>query len=552
MTTAVAGAERTPGTLAGGAPARRRSPTLAGSWALVRFMLRLDRLRLPVWIAGIALTVLSSASSVKALYPTQADLEAAAEPLYDNAAVIALQGPTYAIDTLGGNIVFNIGGFGYVIVALMAMFLVGRHTRADEEAGRTELLRAAVVGRNAPVTAALVVTGGGLAVTGVLITLSMLALGLPAAGSVAYGAAMAAFGVFFAGVTAVAAQVTEHNRPAYGITGALLGLSFVVRAVGDVGDGTLSWLSPMGWAQSVRPYAGERWWPLGLLLAGAVALVGVAFELLSRRDLGGGLVAARPGPPGASEWLGRPWGLTVRLQRATLLAWAAGLVLTGIAYGSLGEDVADLIGDSEEMADIIAQAGGSLTDSYFATSLLMLAIIAGGYTVSSALRARNEETSGRAEPLLGTALARTTWAGAHLAMAIGGSTLILAATGAAMGGTYGLIVGDAGQVPRLTGAALGFAPSLWVLAGVATALFGLFPRAALAASWAVYAWCALVGFLGQLLDLPQWAMDVSPFEHVPEMPAQGVEWLPLAVLTLVAVALTTVGLTGFRRRDAGY
>jgi ABC-2 type transport system permease protein len=137
-------------------------------------------------------------------------------------------------------------------------------------------------------------------------------------------------------------------------------------------------------------------------------------------------------------------------------------------------------------------------------------------------------------------------------VATGGSTLILAATGAAMGGTYGLIVGDADQVPRLTGAALGFAPSLWVLAGVATALFGLVPRAALAASWAVYAWCALVGFLGQLLDLPQWAMDVSPFEHVPEMPAQGVEWLPLVVLTLVAMALTAVGLTGLRRRDAGY
>jgi ABC-2 type transport system permease protein len=389
-------------------------------------------------------------------------------------------------------------------------------------------------------------------VTGALITLSMLALDLPTAGSVAYGAAMAAFGVFFAGVTAVAAQVTEHNRPAYGITGALLGLSFVVRAVGDVGDGTLSWLSPMGWAQSVRPYAGERWWPLVLLAAGTVALAGVAYALSARRDLGGGLVAARPGPPAAGPWLGRPWGLAVRLQRATLLAWASGLVVTGIVYGSLGEDVADLVGDSQELADVIAQAGGSLTDSYFATSLLMLAVITGGYTVSSALRARNEETSGRAEPLLATALARTRWAGSHLAMAVGGSTLILAATGAAMGATYGLIVGDAGQVTRLAGAALGFAPALWVLAGLATALFGVAPRAAVATSWGVYAWCALVGFLGQLLDLPQWAMDLSPFEHVPEMPAQGVEWLPLIVLTLIAAALTAVGLAGLRRRDAGY
>ncbi|HET6773872.1 MAG TPA: hypothetical protein VFH36_11215 [Acidimicrobiales bacterium] len=551
MTTAVAGPERT-ARAAGVAPGRRRSRTLAGTWALVRFLVRLDRLRIPVWIAGIVLSVWSSASSVKAFYPTQADLDAAAEPLYDNVAVIALQGPTYAIDTLGGNIVFNIGGFGYVIMGLMAMFLVGRHTRADEEAGRTELLRATVVGRNAPVTAALLVTGGGLAVTGALITLSMLALGLPAAGSVAYGAAMAAFGVFFAGVTAVAAQVTEHNRPAYGITGALLGLSFVVRAVGDVGDGTVSWLSPMGWAQSVRPYAGERWWPLLLLAAGTVALVGVAYALLARRDLGGGLVAARPGQPTASRWLGRPWGLTVRLQRATLLAWASGLVTTGIVYGSLGEDVADLVGDSEQVADVIAQAGGSLTDSYFATSLLMLAVITGGYAVSSALRPRSEETGGRAEPLLATALSRTQWAGSHLAMAVGGSTLILAATGAAMGATYGLIVGDAGQVPRLTGAALGFAPALWVLAGLATALFGVLPRATVAVSWAVFAWCALVGFLGQLLDLPQWAMDVSPFEHVPELPAQGVEWPPLVVLTLIAAALATVGLAGLRRRDAGY
>jgi ABC-2 type transport system permease protein len=525
---------------------------LTGTGVMVRLILRRDRLRLPIWLLAIIGLVYVSAGAVQGLYDTPEAQATYARTVGNSGASIAMNGPPVALDTIGGITVFEVSATAIVGTALMAIFLVIRHTRADEEAGRTELLRAAVVGRNAPVTAALVVTAGGLAVTGALITLSMLALGLPAAGSMAYGAAMAAFGVLFAGVTAVAAQVTEHNRPAYGITGTLLGLSFVVRAVGDVGDGTLSWLSPMGWAQSVRPYAGERWWPLALLVAGSVALVGVAYALLSRRDLGGGLVAARPGPPTASGWLGRPWGLAVRLQRATLLAWAAGLVLTGIAYGSLGEDVADLIGDSEEMADIIAQAGGSLTDSYFATSLLMLAIIAGGYTVSSALRARNEETSGRAEPLLGTALARTTWAATHLAVATGGSTLILAATGAAMGGTYGLIVGDADQVPRLTGAALGFAPSLWVLAGVATALFGLVPRAALAASWAVYAWCALVGFLGQLLDLPQWAMDVSPFEHVPEMPAQGVEWLPLVVLTLVAMALTAVGLTGLRRRDAGY
>ncbi len=301
---------------AGAAEARiERRSTLTGTAALIRFILRRDRVRLPLWIGGITLLVYSTASSTAALYPTQADLEAAAVPLLDNAAVIALNGPTYGIDTLGGQIVFQVGSFGYIVMALMAMFLVGRHTRADEEVGRTEMLRATVVGRNAPVTAAIVTVSCAFIVLGVLIALSVLSEDVPSTGAWAYGAAMAAFGVFFAGVMAVAAQVTEHNRTAYGITGAVLGASYVLRAVGDVGTGRLSWLSPMGWAQSVRPFAQERWWPLLLLIGGSVLLVVVAYGLLGVRDLGAGLVPPKPGPPSASRWLGRPVGLATRLQR---------------------------------------------------------------------------------------------------------------------------------------------------------------------------------------------------------------------------------------------
>ena len=524
MTAADAGAvtsvDRPTSATAGGPP--RRSPTLAGTAALARFVLRYGRVRIPVWVVAIALTILASAASVKGLYPTQADLDAAAAPMYDNAAVIALQGPTYAIDTLGGNIVFNIGAFGYVLMGLMGMFLVGRNTRADEEAGRTELLRATVVGRNAPVTAALAVTTGALAALGALITLSMLALGLPTAGSVAYGAAMAGFGTFFAAVNAVTAQVTEHNRTAYGLSGAVLAVSFVIRAVGDVGDGTLSWASPMGWAQATKPYAGERWWPLLLLVGGAAGLVAVAFALLGRRDLGGGLLAVRPGPPTAARWLTRPWGLAVRLQRGVVIAWGVGLLLGGIVYGTLGDDVADLIGDNDDLANIIAQSGGDLTDSYFSTAIAMLAVIAGGFAVSSVLRVRSEETAGRAEPLLATALGRVPWLGSHLAVAVVGSALMTIVTGLGAGVTYALISGDGSQVARLTGAALAYTPALWVLAGVAVALVGLAPRAAPLA-WAVFAWCALVAFLGQLLDLPRWALDLSPFEHVPSLPAADVD-----------------------------
>jgi ABC-2 type transport system permease protein len=538
-----------PGVTVGRVP--RGGATLAGTWTLVRFILRRDRVRLAVWIVGITLLVLTTAASIEGLYPTQADLDRAAQTAEDNAALIALQGPAYALDTLGGQAVFNIGASGYVVVALMAMFLVGRHTRADEENGRTELLRATVLGRNAPVTAVLVVAMAAFAVLGALITLSMLSQDLPTAGSVLYGAAMAGFGLLFAGVTAVTVQVTEQNRTALGLAGVVLGATYVIRAVGDVGDGTLSWLSPMGWAQATRPYAGERWWPLLLLAGGGAACVAGAFTLLGVRDLGGGLVPPRPGPPTASEPLTRPTGLALRLQRGSLAGWALGLGLTGVSYGSIGQDVGDLIGDNDSFRDIIAQSGGSLTDSFFTTSLLMMALIAGGFAVSSALRPRSEETSGRAEPLLATGLSRSRWAGSHLAVTLGGSVVLMLAAGLGMGLTYGIAAGDLGQVGRLLGAAIVYVPALWVLVGVAMVLFGVVPRATTGA-WAVLIACFVVGLLGELLDLPAWVVDLSPFQHVPQMPSQGFTLTPVLVLTGVAAALIAAGVTAFRHRDTGY
>jgi polyether ionophore transport system permease protein len=222
-----------------------------------------------------------------------------------------------------------------------------------------------------------------------------------------------------------------------------------------------------------------------------------------------------------------------------------------VAYGSVGQDVADLVGDNSSLEDIIAQAGGNLTDSFFATAMLTAAIIGGGFAISSALRLRSEETSGRAEVVLATAVSRTRWAASHLAVALGGSALLLVLTGLGMGLTYGISVNDLGQVGRLVGAALAFVPALWVLVGLAFALVGLVPRAA-GVAWAVLVGCYVIGLLGELLGLPGWVMDLSPFQHVPRMPAAGFEILPTAVLIAAAAGLLTAGLAGLRRRDVGY
>jgi ABC-2 type transport system permease protein len=526
------------------------SSTLTGTGTLVRLILRRDRVRLSVWVLGITLLVLVTASSIRDLYPTQADLDTAAETAEANAALIALQGPAYALDTIGGQVVFNFGAFGFAVVALMGMFLVGRHTRADEEAGRTELLRATVVGRNAPVTAVLLVAGGAYVVLGALAALSLVSQDLPATGSVAFGLAIAGFGFLFACITAVAAQAVEYNRPVYGLVAAVLGGSYVLRAVGDAGSGTLSWLSPMGWAQGMRAFAGEQWWPLLLLLGGSALLIWAVYALVAHRDLGSGLLRPRLGPAEAGPVLDSPLGLAVRLQGWTVVAWVAGMALSGIAYGSVVTDVGDLIGDNSSLDDLIAQGSGSLTETFLATTLLSMALIAGGFAISSTLRLRSEETAGHGEAVLATATSRPRWSSSHLLIALAGSVLLLFAAGLGLGVTYGIAVDDLGQVTRLTGAALAYTPALWVLVALAFLVFGLAPRA-VAVVWAVFGLFVVIGFLGELLQLPSWLMDLSPFQHVPAMPAEGFSPTPLVLLIAVAAAVVGAGAVALNRRDIG-
>jgi ABC-2 type transport system permease protein len=523
--------------------------TVTGTRQLLRFVLRRDRVRTPVWVLGLAGLVILQAVSIEGFYPTQQDLADAAASMEGNPAFLAFQGPARQIDTLGGQVAWQIAIYGGLGLGLMSLFMVGRHTRAEEESERAELLRSAVVGRHAPITAALLaMVGANLAVALLVTVLVPATSSLGVTGSFALGAGMAGCGITFGALAAVTAQVSENTHVASGLAGALVALAFVLRAAGDVGNGMLTWLSPIGWVSMVQPFTGERWWVLSLFVGSSALLVALAFSLASHRDVGAGLMSTRPGPARAPDWLLHPGGLAWRLGRMTVLAWAVGLFVLGVAYGSVGKDIEAVIGDSEGARDFLAPGQGSLTDLYWVTTALMLSLISAGYAVMAAIRLRSEEAAGRAEPVLATAVARARWMASYVGLAFGGSALVLAASGAGTGLAYGVAIGDPGQVVRLTGVALAYAPAVWVLVGLAAAIFGLVPRA-MVAVWGALTLCAVVGLFGPLLDLPAWVEDLSPFHHVPQVPATGLDVAPLATLTAVALGLTAVGLTAFRHRD---
>jgi ABC-2 type transport system permease protein len=355
----------------------------------------------------------------------------------------------------------------------------------------------------------------------------------------------------FVGLTAITAQITENPRVAAGLSGAVLGAAYVVRAAGDASGGGWSWASPIGWAQKVRPYAGEEWWPLGLCLVVALGLVAASAELSHRRDFGAGLIPPSRGPAQAAPTLRNPIGLAVRLQRGVVFWWAAGLLLMAGASGFLVSSIEDFVSDNQAVEDIIVQSGGAtLSDSFLGTILLFCGLGAAGAALQISLRLRSEETASRAEAVLATPVPRWRWVGSHVCVALVGSALGLVAAGLGLGATAAVALGDADTLPRTVVAALAYLPAVWLLVGIALALFGVWPRW-VGLAWGVWAFWMVLALFGTLLDPPALVLDLSPFEHTPLVPAQAITVLPLAAMLVVAAALGGMGLLGAHRRDIG-
>jgi len=100
----------------------------------------------------------------------------------------------------------------------------------------------------------------------------------------------------------------------------------------------------------------------------------------------------------------------------------------------------------------------------------------------------------------------------------------------------------------MTWQVLTFAPGVLALSGLARMLHGVAPRAA-SLSWLAVLLAYVVLIFGELLELPRWVQDLSPFEHLAMVPVEDFRWAPFLVVSATAVALSVAGQIAFRRRD---
>jgi ABC-2 type transport system permease protein len=532
---------------------------LTGTARLTRLALRRDRLTTPVWILGLAAFLgATSAMFVNILLTYEDRVQEAAIPT--NNVGLRMLGLTSG-PTVGGAVMMRDLVLLSVLAAMMSVLVVVRHTRQGEELGRADVIDATVVGRYADLAAAVLVAVGADAVLAVVLAVSMIVNGLPTSGAVVAGAGIAAVGVVFAGVAAVAVQLASSTRGAIGMASGVLAAAFLLSGIGNMlgsADATAlrvesawpAWLSPIGWAQQMRPFGGDHLWPL-LLFAGTFAcLVALACALVRHRDVGVGIWPQRRGSPHAGASLLSPAGLVFRLQRGAFLGWAVAMLGFGLIFGAMTEQIQGAHGSNLDFYD---RFGGRehLVQAWYASMASMGAMVVAIYLVQVLLRAHADEVDGTLESLLGSGVTRLQWLGGHIANAVGGVVVLLLLYGFGMGVTAGQVIGDTStQVQDTVGACLVQLPAVLAVGAVVLAVIGSLPRLAVPLAWATVIVSALVGpIFGPPLRLPDVVLDLSPFTHVPAVPASEPSMPPLMALTVLVLVIAVIGVTAVRRRD---
>ncbi|MGI5239341.1 ABC transporter permease [Dactylosporangium sp. CA-139066] len=525
--------------------------TLTGARPLLRAALKQDARNIGPWIVLITALSASSVLAYAWVFPDLPARQQLSSTLGSNPALSLIFGPARDLLTADGFNAWRAGALGGFFAALMAIFIVVRNSRADEDSGQAELLASGVMGRQTRLAVAMLMAVLASIALGVVSWLVTVAFGGGWTNSLALSATFTASGLMFAGVAGIAAQIGSDARAANSIAVATLGIAFIVRGYIDASQtgGWAVWLTPLGWLEQVRPATANNGWPLLLALGLAIVLAGVALALHARRDFGLGMIAPRRGPA-RGGLVASVWGLALRINRGSLISWLVAFAGLGLVFGFLATSIGDVFASNPNMGGLIksgATTQAGLIFGFLVTILQLVGIIAAVLGVQVVMRIYAEETDYRVEPVLAGALSRVKYLASNAIIAFAAPAVALLVAGTVIGlvaasAEPGIAVGD------VVLQALATIPAVWTLVGLALAVVGANPRARLAGWLGVVATFALT-LLGPLFKLWNWILGISPLWHVPNVTATSPDWSGLGIVTVVAIAFTAVAFAGFRRRD---
>ena len=528
-----------------------RSPA-AVWWRVYLHHLRLLRNGAIAWIAGLAGIGWGVAATFEMRHGSPEEL-AALRDMVGIPAFEALMGRYVRPDTVEGLVLSRWGWFA-ILAVVWGMLAAAKLFRGAEEAGHLEPLRAGAIGTRGLLTSGLAALYTTHLVFAIAIGVGHTAGGMDAATSWATGGAMALLTAVFATGVALTSQLVASRRRAVGIVGIALGVILGVRVVAAASATPewMWWTTPFGWIgflHEVDQAQGRVLLALGLLLAAVLA----ATLATTRRDLHAGLLG---GGEEASAPNARPvrsqLGLAVRLTAGPARTWGLIVGAMVLVFGLLARDFAQAAADlATTLAVVEASLGWSGLDTAagivawsFLFAVLLLAVFAAG----QATAIREEEATWRIEHLLVRPVSRTRWLVTRVVVAAVAVVVVALAAGV-LSWIATTVVGTPIALTEGLRAAVNIVPVALLALGLGVAVLGFAPRLTAPLTYGLVIGAFLLDFVGGLLELPEWALDLSPFRHLAAVPA--VDMNVGAALFMLGVALVgaIAGTLAFRRRD---
>jgi len=504
-----------------------------------------------------------------------------------NPAMVAMAGPAYAEvhGTFGAFYTNLMYIFTAITVAIMNIFLIVRHTRADEEKGRYEVLRSLPMGRLASINAAMitaVIVNTALAVfMGIFMYLGGLTgyTDMCFAGSMLWGVGLAATGLVFAALTALFCQLSAITRNVTAYSFVALILLYLLRVPGDM-ISSLEWsalISPLGLVMRTQVYGYNNWWPIWIMLLSAVVVSAGAYKLNATRDIDQGLIPSRPGKAYGGRLLSSAPGLSFRLQRFLIIMLVVGMFLLGASYGLMLGEIESFVASNEMYQTmILSPAGIDISVLYGipvedAIALMNEMLSAMGFTVAEmfagfiggmmalmglaaliviVLKAKSEEKDIRTELVLAASVKRTTYLLGFVVLAFVSAVLLQAAMGL---GLYSMALsalvnpGDM-SFGFVMQSSLVYVPALWIFIGITTLLVGLWPKGT-GIVWGYFGYAFFMDLIGSFGLFPEWMTYTTPFGFIPQLPMDDINFITMGIMTAVAVGLTALGVFFYNRRD---
>ena len=485
-------------------------------------------------------------------YPTVVDRVAFAHSFASNDALRLFYGYPYDVLSVDGYTAWRVGGTLAVLAAVFGVFAGVRVLRAEEDAGRAELVLAATLGRRLTLVSALAAVGAATALIGVAELAGFVVAGLPVAGSALLALSTVSVIPVFFGLSAVVCQFASTRRSALSAGLVATAAIWAARVAADTvpGGGWLRWLSPLGWAELVRPFTGSTPGVIGLPAVATVVLLLVAYRLTTTRDVGTGIIAPRDRAEPRVHLLSSPLAFALRSQAGGMVAWFGGIAAVALLFGMIASSVSTA-GISANIRKEIAKLGsGSIAtpSGYLAFVFIIFVLAVCLFACSQIGGVRGEEAAGQVETTLALPISRGRWVGGRVLLAgvaAGGLGVVAGALTWVGAETQGVHI----AFGRMVEAGSNCWPISVLFIGLATLAWGVAPRAASAVSYGLVTAAFLWYTVAALLGLPKWVVGLTPFQHIGLVPVEGFRIGAALVMGAIGGLAAGAGIWFFRRRD---